>query len=394
MTDSEKEKLEYRAKPPIDWSAPKFESAPPPRSWWIQDWLSPHSTLIAGVGGAGKTTLIQTIVTALGTDRRFLANSITGLRVLMWCCEDNELDVWYRQHAINRHLGIAMKDLAGRVHLVSRAGADNALFAMAYGKPSLTSTYHELKEQIEDLSIDVLVLDNIAQVFGALESDRHHVTTFVNHLIALRYDCDFAPILLGHTAKSPGSEFSGSSAWENAVRMRWYVGPTLPDQEPDKDDPIDPSVIYLARRKANFTGKDWRRFRFTNDIFVPDEPATEGARFDQAYRNEAADGIVLAALRNLLEIKIDVAVGATSPNYLPKQIAKFKLTGGHNLKELTEAMRRLLTAGRIQNCQVGTYGNGSTPKMGLRIADPETSQASASISPQSHLKAQYTHTPP
>ena len=34
----------------------------------------------------------------------------------------------------------------------------------------------------------------------------------------------------------------GSAAWENACRMRWYLGPNLPDEKLDDDGPVAAGV--------------------------------------------------------------------------------------------------------------------------------------------------------
>jgi RecA-family ATPase len=104
---------------------------------------------------------------------------------------------------------------------------------------------------VNDLRVDVLVLDNIGRVYGGNESDRHQVTMFVNGALGMVRGRPFAPVFLGHVARSQGSEFSGSAAWENACRMRWYMARTLPDHKQDEDEPTDTGIVYLAKRKAN-----------------------------------------------------------------------------------------------------------------------------------------------
>jgi hypothetical protein len=341
--------------------------------------------------------MVQTLMTSLVTQRGYLAAEAGGKRVLMWLCEDTENDILRRQQAINAHLGLGLdsiEQLQENLYVVPRRGLDNTLLTLDHGVPTLTTAFYEMEEQVSDVAADVLVLDNIAQVFGGNGIDSHHVTKFVNALAALRLELPFAPILLGHIAKSQGSEFSGSMAWENACRMRWYMGPTLPDQKPDAADAeAGDDVVYLAKRKANYAAKDWRRFNFKDGVFVPEVSEQPGGRFDQAYRDEAAEGILLLAMRKLSELKLDVSVGSTSPNYLPKQVVKRKLSGGHSLKELEAAMNRLLLAGRIENRDVGMYGNRTTRK-GLVIVDSGSAQASCSSSAQASFKPAHIHTPP
>jgi hypothetical protein len=347
---------------PIDWDT--LTGEPPPRIWWMQDWLGPSPILTAGAGGAGKTRLWQAIGTALATGQHYLAASVAPLKVLMWLCEDTRDEMWRRQAAINAHFGLTMGDLKGRLHIVPRQGRDNTLLDLVYGKPTFTPLLDELHQQVCDFKADVLVLDNLAQLYGGNENDRHQSTFFVNGIAGLVPDRAFAPVFLGHVARSAGSEFSGSAAWENACRMRWYVGPTLPDQPLEPGEAVDPDVMYLAKRKANYTAKEWRRLRFRNGLFVPDEP--EGRRFDQASRDDTAERVLLEAMPRLMGAGIVPTDGRTSGDYLPAQAVAKGYAQGHSKKDLAAAMHRLMGAGRLRRQIVGK-DSSRHPRYGLAL---------------------------
>jgi hypothetical protein len=303
------------------------------------------------------------IATALATGKTYLEPSSKPLRVLMWLCEETRDEVWRTQAAINSHFGIRMSDL-DLLSIAPRQGLDNTLMDVTFGKPTFTPLLNELRQQVNDLSADILVLDNVAQLFGGNENDRHQTTFFVNRVSSVVQGRPFAPILLGHVSRSPGSEYSGSAAWENAVRMRWYLGPTLPDQKPETDETTKESdVMYLARRKANYAAKDWRRLRFVDGLLLPDQPP-EGRRFDQTFREDAAEQVLLAALPKLIAIGIQPTDGKTSGDYLPKQAIDKGFASGHTKKDLAAAMNRLMGVGRLKRDVVGKYPNRS-PRYGL-----------------------------
>jgi hypothetical protein len=180
-----------------------------------------------------------------------------------------------------------------------------------------------------------------------------------------------AVILMGHTAKLANSEYSGSTAWEAAVRSRLYFGKRLPDQPEtgDDDTPDPPDVRYLCRRKANYAALDWRKVHYINGVMVPETPPKEqplhamGAGSRVAY----AQDCVLDAIRKLKVMELYGAV-KPSPAYLPKLAQQYQLLGGLSKVEFTKAMCQLHLDSKIKTAQVGVYAN-RTPRMGLVILD-------------------------
>jgi len=170
----------------------------------------------------------------------------------------------------------------------------------------------------------------------------------------------FGPIFLGHVARSQGSEFAGSAAWENACRMRWYLGNTLPDQKIAEDEDRDTELIYLAKRKANYSGADVAKLTFRNGLFVPVGDAVTA--YDPGA--ETAEAVVMSGFEKALAAGVMPTDGRTSPNYLPEVIKRLGLSQTFSKRELAAAMGRLMGQGRLKRQQVGQYPNRS-PKMGL-----------------------------
>lgn len=354
---------------PMRW--PELATQTPPiRTWRIDHWLTQGVTLLSGSGGIGKTLVAQQIVTALALGKRFVDNVPTAARVLMWACEDDHDELWRRQLAICRYFGVGLEVLDGKLVIEPRLGRENALFAVSQGLPMWTGLRDELAEQVEDYQADILVLDNIGQLFAGSENDRHHVTAFCNGLSGLATSRNLSVILLGHPAKAAGSEFSGSTAWENAVRMRWYMGTKLPDQngqeEPEEDEP---DVRYLAKRKTNYSVKDYRKLVYTEGAFrVDNGPGEFTQRYGSGARFEGAEECLVHALRRLNDAGIRVTDGRTSPDFLPKKMRQMNLASDYTHRELSDALNRMRLAGRITEGVVGKYANRE-PKLGLKV-DP------------------------
>lgn len=327
----------------LDWSALAGRT-PPERTWRMAHWITSGPMYLGGRGGAGKTLLAQQLGTALAVAKPFIDTIGTSTNVLMWACEDDHDELWRRQQDICRWLSIDMTDLAdlaGRFTLEPRLGLDNTLMAPVYGVPAWTPLLDELTEQVNDTAADMLIVDNISQTFGCNENARHDVTAFVNGLLGIRPGITVC--LLGHPAKGKESEFSGSTAWENAVRMRWYLGSTLPDR-PDSE--ADPNVRYIAKRKANYTAHDWRRLRYQDGVLHPEITAS-GTRYDSGHRREIARAVVMKALRAILDIGLEAAPSANSPDYLPRKITEMKFGEDLTRKELADAFNELLATGQI-----------------------------------------------
>lgn len=339
--------------PPLDW--PDLATKEPPeRRWAIRGWLGHgHTTLLVGSGGIGKTLLAQEIGSALALGLPFI-DEVTGpLKVLMWACEDDHDELWRRQIRIAAHLDATLDAFHENLTLVPRHGHDNALVTTEFGRLQFTGLERYLAEQINDYQAEVVILDNVAQLYGAGENDRHAVTSFLNQLSGILGNR--ALLLLAHPSRASGSEFSGSGAWENVARTRLYLGATLPDQKGAQDhgDEAD-SVRYLSRRKANYSSRDWRRLNYAEGVLVPEAVDTSGGSSQVVYLRELrALSIVKDALRTLGAKGIHTTDGKRGQNYLPSLIMDYKLNDGRTREELASAMRKLILDGEIKKSAIG-----------------------------------------
>lgn len=337
---------------------------PPPRSWAIDYWLCfGHPHLLIGAGGIGKSTLALMMAASMGLGRDFIDKVQRPLRVVVFACEDDETEIWRRLHAIAAHFGVTLADLAENLVVVPRLGMDNVLLASEYGTVRITPLMGRMAEFCRTAHAEVVILDNLAHLFGGNENDRHHVTTFLNALSGALPN--MALLLLGHPSRAAGSEFSGSSAWENAVRARFYLGRTLPDQRDDESSDDD-GIRYLSRRKANYAPRDFRRFSMQNGILVPDQVTQDTGGLIPSLRKRQAERVVIESARKLAGMGIRFTDGSTSPQYLPRQILEYKLHEGLTKRELTDAMRTAMLDGKLTRGVVGKYQN-RLPMEGLIV---------------------------
>lgn len=351
---------------PLNFSELETRGEPPERRWAIGGWLGHgHGTLMVGPGGIGKTLMAQQMASCLALGRNFLGDVAEPVRTLVWCCEDDHDELWRRQLAIAEWQDVPLSAFAENLIIQPRGGLDNTLVSMEYSRLLFSPLFEELRQQAEDYRADCVILDNSAQLFGGNENDRHQVTSFLNNLMGALPGK--AIMLLSHPARSSGSEFSGSGAWEAVVRTRLFLGSKLPDQKTDEDDAPDDSVRFLCRRKANYSSKDFRRFTFKDGVLVPDEVEAVGGMVDY-LRKQRAENVVVEGLAKLAGMKVRASEHANSTSFLPRLLLEYKLNEGYTKRELADAMRKAMLDGKLTHGTVGHYGNRS-PIQGLVIAE-------------------------
>jgi len=343
---------------------------PPRRHWFVEGWLG-GPTLLAARGGMSKSTLTQHLVTLGTLGRAYFAPQAQPFTALVVNCEDEHDELWRRQSAICAQEGIDMADLAGRLNIESRVGCENALMAMVGGQLTATPFMEQLRQQVNDLRADVLVLDNVAHLLLADHDDRTVATTFMNAVCGLVSGRPFAPIFVAHVSRAIGSEFTGSVAWENAVRMRWFLGDRLPDQpiEPGEEQADASRVRFLCKRKSNYSAQDFMRFTVTDTgLLVPDHEPDHVSGMVAQLDERKAEEVCIAGFKALKAMGLHPSDSKASPDYLPRQLVEKRQAAGYSKKDLAKAMNRLMAAGKFTRGQVSTYSN-RTPRMGLVLTE-------------------------
>jgi hypothetical protein len=335
---------------------------PPERTWFIRDWLGPGPTLFAASGGVGKSLLAQQAGTALAIGRSFIGEVERPLRNLVWACEDDIDELARRQIDISRHFDIDPAAPADNLILQSRLGMESMLMTPWQGMLHRTNVFEELRQQVNDLGVEVLWLDNVAHLFGGDEVNRGQVTSFISALAGLVTGRPFSVVLLSHVARQMGSEFAGSAAWENAVRMRWYLGNKLPDQKAEDADEVAADLRFLAKRKTNYSQRDYVRFRYAEGALLAEQ--APGVALASYLDEKRAEQLLVGAFQTLKGMGFHPTAGKTSPEFLPGQAVAKGLAAGYGKKELSRALDRLIGRGIFYQGPVGQYANRA-PKQGL-----------------------------
>jgi AAA domain len=311
----------------------------PPRRFVAKGWIPRGCvTSLYGCGGIGKSLLAQLLGTAVSLGRHWLGIETEKCRVLALFCEDDSAELWRRQERINETLAVGMGEL-GDFLPDARTGAENVL-AHGQGVLQTTELFDHLAQAIAELRPGLVILDNIAQMFAGNENDRAHVTQFVNRLARLARDGDCAVVLLGHVAKAEGSAYSGSTAWDAAVRSRLLLS-----YEGDGDD----RRLWLRQPKSNYSENGALELEWRDGMLhaVNEFDSTPAGRLEAGLRDGQANQTFLDALDELRARGIATSESRQASTYAPKVIEKHGLAGGFARRDMAAAMQRLFNDRRI-----------------------------------------------
>lgn len=351
----------------------RVDDEPPPRRAVIGDYLPLGvPVLLAADGGVGKSLLTQQIATAVASGVNWLGEVQEPGPVLCYYCEDPLDELHRRQRGINARLGIESGvDLAGRLFLQSRVGMDSTLMGFdRNGNPIEHPFLAYVEAEVARIRPKLLILDNLAQMMLGDLSDTPSATRFANRMAKIAQTHELTVLMLAHTPKS-GAEYYGAAAWNNAVRVRWFMEAEV---EPD---PVNPARtkktgrVFLSRPKANWGKQEGAvAMRWSDNAFVLDGGAcTLADAVERGNRHAEVEGVVVAGLRALLDMGLNTSEKPQAGNYLPKVLTSYELDGEVSRKELGEAMRRLIKAGTVLPGQELWRRNNRAAVIGLGLVD-------------------------
>jgi len=331
-------------------------------------------TLLTAPGGGNKTTLSLMLAAAMAARLdQCLGLAVTPGPAVYVGAEDSEARLhWLLHHAANG-LAISFAELARRLHVVSLRQTMHA--GLGHFEPSgefeVSELHAQLADLIEQTGAALVVLDNLAHLFTGNENDRGQVTRWCAMLNKLAADTGASILLLAHTPKEDKHNYSGSTAWVNAVRSHISI---------EKDEFGDADVRVLKVSKGNYTRPgEVTRFRwFDHYLIRPDDlPPDVVGKLAETSRATAANETFLKCLAAMTAQGRSVS-HAPGANFAPARFAKMPEARGFDQADLEAAMERLLHLGTIlADQEVGKYAN-RTSRRGLKLADEDAQNAAQS----------------
>ena len=337
-----------------------YEGQPADRDWVIQDWLpTGEISSLYGDGGVGKSLLALQLGMAVASGGSFCGIKVSkSMPVLAVMAEDSDDELHRRLHAIRGIPEYAFEDNEIPFFLWSRAGRDAVIANVAINDAKITITEFGTKLDLQLAEMGegekLLILDTLADIFVGDENNRQVVNRFVKVVlggIAKKHNATI--LMLAHPSKTStadGTYYSGSTAWNNAVRNRLVLKPH--ECEDLKD------MRKLERVKSNYaiTGEtitlQWERGAFkvvSNDSEIADEI------------QNAEEQIIFNAIRDQANAGKPLSV-KTNANH-PIVYCGLKNTKGREFKynELKRIVSRLQNGGQVTNVGGQRFGNGLWP---------------------------------
>jgi RecA-family ATPase len=353
------------SKPSLPWiDTLRWDSEPcPEREWAIKDRVPLRQvTLFSGEGAIGKSNAELMCSVAHVTGKDWFGSLPEPGGAFYIGCEDDEAELRIRLTPIARHYGTTFEQLkADGFHFTSLAGQDAVLAAPdRSGIIKPTKLFDCLYEQAGDLKPKHIGIDTAADVFAGNENDRSQVRQFISVLRKLAIVSDGSVVLLSHpslTGINSGSGLSGSTAWHNSVRSRFYM--TAPKLE--QGEQPDTDLRELQFKKSNY-GPIASNIvvRYQGGLFLPERGVSS---LDKLAREQRAEETFLALLGRYERDGRNVSDKAAAHNYAPTMFCKERDADGFRKADFADAMRRLFEAGKIH---VQDYGRPSRPAFRLR----------------------------
>ncbi len=255
-------------------------------------------------GGTGKSQIELMRAVCIAAGVAFCGLPVERRRVLFLSCEDRADVLHWRLTRICAHLGIDLAILIDWLHILDLVGHNSILYAPdSRTSNALTAAYGILDSRMKDYRTEVLFLDGITDVFGGNENARAEVKGFVNNLLALIPADTGALLLIGHINKLSASSgatnegYSGSTAWHNAARARWFLYPeTVSSDEGVRTTRTGKLILELQKSNHGEVGLQIE-FQWDADahLFIGQSKA-KATDFDRKHRDKTEQDAIVAAL--------------------------------------------------------------------------------------------------
>ena len=212
----------------------------PPRRWvYGRELIRGYVSVLAAIGGAGKTAYAMSSVICIVLGRPMLGVNVHG-RGIAWLynLEDPAEEMRRRLAAIMRHMGVTKADLAGRLYMDS--GRDRALMVTVrtrdgglYPAPVVDALVAEIKRR----GVTTFVPDPLVHSHGASENNNEEMAFVMSLWARVAHEGDCAIWLIHHFRKGgqggDADAVRGAGAIQGAARAMHTLA-TMTEEEAER----------------------------------------------------------------------------------------------------------------------------------------------------------------
>jgi hypothetical protein len=291
----------------------------PPTEWaWDGFVLKGEVNLLFGDGGVGKSLLALHLAVNVAAGKPLFTSQTTHMPVIALFAEDGPAQVQQRVTTILIENGLDHKG-ALPIKLWCQPGGETALAQVDdTGVVKELPRLHALRAALAEIAAPALVvLDSMADLFALNESLRLPVNAALKQVLGgLCRDYGATVLVLAHPSKASmqdGTHYSGSTAYNNAVRQRLTL--EFAKREPgDLSEGPPPRLLKVA--KSNYGALAEKRLWYYGPTIVelPRASVSDDSRataFHSAVVNAALSAARLNMPCNRRHINEQVFVEAT-----------------------------------------------------------------------------------
>jgi hypothetical protein len=174
----------------------------------------------------GKSESLLQLGISVAAGLTWMGLPTLSMSTLYVSCEDDKDEVHRRVYGMARAAEYSVIDLQKHPFFIfHRTGYETLLMKVDKRGEMIDGGFLPVLEKQIATAMPpgpkLIIIDTVPDTFGGNENDRAHVNRYVKTTLGAlsqKYECTF--VLNSHPAKAEGSEYSGSTAWNNAVRAR------------------------------------------------------------------------------------------------------------------------------------------------------------------------------
>jgi DnaB-like helicase N terminal domain/AAA domain len=371
--------------PSVDWA--QIAANPPTAVRHRVGNIFPYGTAgaIGAHGGEGKTQLAVALTICLRTGRHFYGLPTMRSKVAYIDAEEGANEMARRFKLQADAFGVSLEELQGGVDVFDLTAVSDGLLVAVNGAGDVEPTplFRKLRANFRRCGYDVVIVDNAAAVC-AIDVIRPAQVTRAITLLRELAPTDGNVILVLHvnrptaTAGYSRDGYSGTTAWNNRLRWRWYV--FRPNAGEDAVDEVGDQVFDDGKRvfevQKNNAGPTGLRIpmRIDGGALVADG-LTDGIVGTIARGNERK--AVLAALREAEDRGINVPTSETNRSTAYEALEAMPsypgdLRGKAGKRRLYRILRQLRADRELEVHEFRTSGRKS--REGYRLAPIQRQQ--------------------